>query len=64
MDSLVGFHFSRYFTSIHHNLSVENFLVDTFVKVVGHSLCFVMREASYHCIAVGSQDFIRPGSNE
>uniref|UniRef100_A0AB33JMI5 Uncharacterized protein n=1 Tax=Prevotella sp. GTC17262 TaxID=3236797 RepID=A0AB33JMI5_9BACT len=34
---LVDFYFSRNFGRIHYNFSMENLLVDTFIKVVGHS---------------------------
>ncbi len=45
-NGLIGFHFGRDFGGIHHNLSVEDFLLDALVEVVGdssdkHALCKV-----------------------
>ena len=45
-NRLIGFHFGRDFGGIHHNLCVEDFLLDTLVEVVGdgsneHALCEV-----------------------
>lgn len=45
-DGLVGLHLRRNLCRIHHNLSVEDLLFDTFVEVVGyrtyeHTLCEV-----------------------
>ena len=45
-NGLIGFHLCRNLGGIHHNLSVEDFLLDAFVEVVGdgsdkHALCVV-----------------------
>ena len=36
-DGLLYFHLGRDLGTIHNNLSMEDFLVDAFIKVVGHS---------------------------
>ena len=45
-NGLIGFHLGRDFGGIHHNLCVEDFLLDALVEVVGdgsnkHALCEV-----------------------
>ena len=45
-NGLIGFHLGRDFGGIHHNLCVEDFLLDALVEVVGdgsnkHTLCEV-----------------------
>ena len=45
-NGLIGFHFGRYLGNIHNDLSVEDFLLDALVEIIGdssdkHALCEV-----------------------
>ena len=72
-NGLIRLHFGRNLGNIHHNLSVENLLVDTFIKVVGegsdkHTLCevgdFESRDKTIELRGDGSRFVIELDSDE